>query len=168
MPGTQGVLHHVSGCFGEDEQGSPKCSSLRQIHQPGPGETTPSSKAWMTARNGSCGSFQRGSPRNVSGAQANRQTHRKMWRSWKGLPWNWPLSTSSRRENEQPFQALCLCSQHWPWATSTACVMTSNGVGIYFKAPCLQNCFNHVCWVCQTLQNDQFRKFDAVGLFPDD
>ena len=40
-----------------------------------------------------------------------------MWRFWKGLPWNWPSSTSSRRENKQPFQALCLCSLCWPWAT---------------------------------------------------
>ena len=42
VPGTQIVLRHVSGCFGEDKQRSPKVLFARQIHQPGPKETTPS------------------------------------------------------------------------------------------------------------------------------
>lgn len=85
VPGTQTVLRHVSGCFGEDKQRSPKVLFARQIHQPGPKETTPSSKAWKSARTGSCGSFQQGSLRNVSGTKAIGRPTEKCDVSGKGL-----------------------------------------------------------------------------------
>lgn len=167
-PGTQRVLRHISGCFGEDKQRSPKVLLARQIHQPGPRETTPSSKAWMSARNGSCGSFQQGSLRNVSGTKAIGRPTEKCGVSGKGFHETGPraLHQEGKMSSHSEHYASAACAGLG--LPLLARVTTSNGVDIYSEVLCLQNYFNHVCWLCRKLQNDQFRKFNAVGLFPDD
>lgn len=155
----------VSGCFGEDEQGSPQCFLSQENPSTWTQRDNPFQQSLNASKRWELWKLPGG---KVSGARATGRPTEKCDGPGKGFRETGPGVLYQEGK-------MSSCSGHWASAASAGlglpllvCVTKSNGAGIYFDVLCLQNYFDHVGWVYQALQHDQFWKFNAVGLSPND